>query len=253
MTDVELAARLRTNMVAYKQFQTARGSLRHLGLPGVWAFAQPSHPETLTPQQVLFEDAAALEAALPRLEEFYRSHAIRLWRVLVPPGTPASVEPALKRAHYRPEEGGSTAMGLCFEDTPVAPPAIPLEELRTQEELIPLNEAAFGPGTAIHLQPWHVQSFPQLSIQGVREGGRLLSGGMAHDLGDTAGIYLVATSHAARGRGLASEVMRGLLVAARDRGRTAAVLQSTAMAHGIYRRLGLRDLGVWVNWVRRLG
>ncbi|WP_224368673.1 GNAT family N-acetyltransferase [Hyalangium versicolor] len=253
MTDAELAARLRANIVAYKQFQTAQGGLRHLGLPGVWAFAQPSHPATVSQQQVFFDDTEALEAAVPRFEDFYRSHGVRLWRVPLPPGAPASLERALASAGYHPEEGGTTAMGICLADTPVVPPSIPLEDLRTQEELIPLNEEAFGPGTSIHLEPWHSQSFPQLHIRGVREGGRLLSGGLTHEQGDTAGVYLVATAHAARGRGLASELMRGLFLEARARGCTAAVLQSTELGYGVYQRVGMRDLGTWVNWVRRAG
>lgn len=251
VTDAELSAHLRANIVAYKQFQTARGSLRHLGLPGLWAFAQPSHPETISQQQVLFEEAGALEAALPHLEEFYRSHGVRLWRVLVPPGTPA-VEQPLARAGYQPEGDGTTAMGMSLEDAELVPPGIPLEELRTQEELIPVNEEAFGPGTSIHLQPWHAQSFPHIHIRGVREHGQLLAGGLAHDMGEVAGIYLVATLTSARGRGLATEVMRGLLLDARHRGRTVAVLQATALGLGVYRRVGMRDLGAWVNWVRRL-
>lgn len=251
VTDAELAARLRANIVAYKQFQAAQGGLRHVLLPGVWAFAQPSHPETLFQQQVLFEDPGALETVLPQLEDFYRDQGIRRWRVPLPPGSSAA-EPCLARVGYRPEEGGTVAMGVCFEDTPLEPPAVALEVLQTQEELIPLNEAAFGPGTSIHLEPWHSQSFPQLFMRGVREHGQLLTAGLSHDCGDTAGIYLVATSNAARRRGLATELMRGLLLDARERGRVAAVLQSTELGRGVYQRVGMRDLGVWVDWVRHL-
>ncbi|MFL5347727.1 MAG: GNAT family N-acetyltransferase [Hyalangium sp.] len=251
VTDAELSTHLRANIVAYKQFQTARGALRHLGLPGLWAFAQPSHPETVSQQQVFFEDAGALEAALPRLEDFYRSHGVRLWRVLVPPGH-STVEQPLARAGYRPEGGGTTAMGMSLGDAELVPPGIALEELRTQEELIPVNVEAFGPGTSIHLQPWHSESFPHIHIRGVREHGQLLAGGLAHDVGDVAGLYLVATLTAARGRGLATEVMRGLLLDAHHRGRTVAVLQATELGYGVYRRVGMRDLGSWVNWVCRL-
>jgi GNAT superfamily N-acetyltransferase len=251
VTDAELAARLRANVVAYKQFQTARGSLRHLALPGVWAFAQPDRPEALFPQQILFEEPGALEAALPRLEDFYRGHGLRRWRVPLPPGSSAA-ESCLARAGYRPEDGGTVAMGVCFEDTPLEPPTVALEVLPTQEELIPLNEEAFGPGTSIHLEPWHSQAFPQIFIRGVREHGQLLCAGLSHDHGDTAGIYLVATSSSARRRGLATELMRGLLLDARERGRAAAVLQSTELGRGVYQRVGMRDLGLWVDWVRRL-
>lgn len=252
MTDAELSAHLRANIVAYKQFQTARGTLRHLGLPGLWAFAQPSHPETISQQQVFFEEAEALEAALPRLEDFYRSHGVRLWRVLVPPGGSVAEQP-LARAGYQPEGDGTTAMGMTLADAALVPPSIAMEELQTQVELIPVNVEAFGPGTSIHLQPWHSQSFPHIHIRGVREQGQLIAGGLSHDMGDIAGIYLVATLTTARGRGLATEVMRGLLLDAHNRGRTVAVLQATELGYGVYRRVGMRDLGAWVNWVRRLG
>jgi GNAT superfamily N-acetyltransferase len=248
VTDAELSARLRANIVAYKQFQAARGTLRHLGLPGLWAFAQPSHPGHLSQQQIFFEDTGALEAALPQLEDFYRSHGVGRWRVLVPPGVPAG--PLLAAAGYHAEPGGTVAMGISLVDSPLAPPGIALEELRTQEELIPINEEAFGSSATIHLEEWHSQAFPHIYIRGVREAGRLVAGGLTHDLEDTAGVSLVATRLPLRGRGLATEVMRGLLLDARTRGRTAAVLQSTELGYGVYRRMGMRDLGAWVHWVR---
>jgi ribosomal protein S18 acetylase RimI-like enzyme len=250
VTDSELGERLRNNLMAFKQFQTDHGALRSLALPGLKAFAQPRHPSTLPQQQVFFEQDAALEAALPQLEDFYRSHGIRLWRVLAPPGS--TVEQAVGRAGYR-LEGAIPAMGLSLVDTALEPPAIPLDQLQGQEELVPLNAEAFGPGSSIELQTWHAQRFPHVHVRGLREDGALISGGLAHDVEDTAGIYLVATASTARSRGLATEVMRGLLLDARARGRSAAVLQATPLGYGVYRRLGFRDLGGWAQWVRRLG
>jgi GNAT superfamily N-acetyltransferase len=249
VTDAELVARLRANIVAFKQFQADHGFLRCMPLAGVWAFAQPGYPRFLGQQQVFFEDPTALEAALPALEDFYRSLGVRHWQVWVPPGNPAAE--ALSRAGFH-AEGGTPAMGLGLEDVPLTPPGIPLEQLPSQEELIPLNAEAFGPEAGLDLQAWHSQSHAHVHVLGVREGGRLIVGGLAHDVADTAGIYLVATALSARGRGLATELMRGLLINARDRGCTAAVLQSTELGRGVYQRVGLRDLGRWVSWVRRL-
>jgi GNAT superfamily N-acetyltransferase len=249
VTDAELVVRLRANIVAFKQFQADHGFLRSMPLPGVWAFAQPDHPRLLGQQQVFFEDPATLEAALPALEDFYRRLGVRLWQVWVPPGTSAAE--ALSRAGLR-AESSTPAMGLGLGDVPLTPPGIPLEQLPSQAELIPLNAEAFGPKSGIELQAWHSQPYAQVHVLGVHEGGRLVVGGMAHNVADTAGIYLVATALSARRRGLATEVMRGLLVHARERGCTAAVLQSTVLGHGVYQRLGFRDLGRWVNWVRRL-
>lgn len=249
MTDAELVVRLRANIVAFKQFQADHGFLRSMPLPGVWAFAQPNYPRLLGQQQVFFEGPAALEAALPALEAFYQRLGVRLWQVWVPPETPAAE--ALSRAGFR-AEGSTSAMGLDLGGVPLTPPGIPLEQLPSQEELIPLNAEAFGPESGIELQAWHSQSYAHVHVLGVHEGGRLIVGGMAHDVADTVGIYLVATAISARGRGLATELMRSLLLQARGRGCTAAVLQSTELGHGVYRRVGFRDLGRWVNWVRRL-
>jgi GNAT superfamily N-acetyltransferase len=249
VTDAELDTRLRVNIMAFKQFQARHGSLRSLTLPGLSAFAQPDHPRAMSQQQVFFHDASVLVAALPTLEGFYRGLGVQLWRVWVPPGSP--VGPDLENRGYRPE-GSTPAMGLSLTDTPLAPPGIPLEELPTQEELIPLNAEAFGPGSPIELRDWHTQPYAHVRIRGVREAGQLIAGGMAFDVEDTTGIYLVATLTSARKRGLATEVMRGLLLDARARNQRAAVLQSTTLGHGIYQRMGFRDLGDWVNWVRRL-
>ncbi|KFE68316.1 GNAT family N-acetyltransferase [Hyalangium minutum] len=248
MTDAELDGRLRANITAFKQFQASQGSLRSLTLPGLAAFAQPNHPQLMGQQQVFFHDTEALRAALPTLEDFYRSHGVQLWRVWVPPGNP--VGPALERAGYRPE-GSTPAMGLSLADTPLTPPSLPLEELPSQEELIPLNAEAFGPSAAFELRPWHSQPYGPVRIRGIREAGRLIAAGLSFDVEDTAGIYLVATAPSARKRGLATEVMRGLLLDARARNQRAAVLQSTVQGHSVYLRMGFRDLGDWVNWVRR--
>lgn len=249
MTDAELVVRLRANIVAFKQFQADHGFLRGMRLPGVWAFAQPGYPRLLGQQQVFFENPAALEAALPALEEFYRRLGVQRWHVWVPPANPAAE--ALGRAGLH-AEGSTPAMGLGLGDGPLTPPGIPLEQLPSQEELIPLNAEAFAPESGLELQAWHSQPHAHVHVLGVHEGGRLVVGGLAHDVAGTAGIYLVATALSARGRGLATELIRGLLIHARDRGCTAAVLQATTLGHGVYQRLGFRDLGNWVDWVRRL-
>lgn len=234
-------------MVAYKQFQAEHGPMRALTLPGAWAFALPQEPEQLQPQQVLYRDAGALEAALGDLEDFYRGLGVRFWRVLVPAGD-TDAERLLARAGYGPRER-VPAMGLSLAGMPLEPPRLPLEQLRTQQELIPLNAEAFGPEVRIRLFPWHHQPHAPLRILGVREGGPLLSGGMSFNAADTAGIYLVSTATTARGRGLASEVMRGLLVDAQARGMATAVLQATPLGHGVYQRLGFQDLETWTSWV----
>jgi GNAT superfamily N-acetyltransferase len=248
VTDAELAARLRANIVAYKQFQTERGTLRGLSLPGAWAFAIAEQPDLVNPQQVLYADARTLEAALPALEAFYRGLGVRLWRVLVPPGD-AAAQQLLDRAGYVPR-ALVPAMGLHLTGAALEPPRVALERMETLRELIPLSAEAFGPEVRVPSLPWHHQAYASLHILGVREGGRLVSGGLTYDMGDTAGIYLMSTALCARGRGLASEVVRGLLRDAQARGLSAAVLQATPQGHRLYQRVGFRNLETWTSWVR---
>jgi predicted GNAT family acetyltransferase len=87
----------------------------------------------------------------------------------------------------------------------------------------------------------------------VRQAGRALAGGVSFEQGGTAGIYLVATHPEARRQGLAGLVMQGLHADARARGCTVAVLQASPLGHGLYQRLGYRDVGAWTSWVRRAG
>src|SRR5437868_446705 len=101
MKDEELAARLRANVIAYKQLQTAGSPLRSLALPGVWAFALPTDPEAAHQHRVLYESAQALADAHGALEEFYRGHGIRDWHVQVP-ARDAEVERLLAGLRHSP-------------------------------------------------------------------------------------------------------------------------------------------------------
>ncbi|HZI15907.1 MAG TPA: GNAT family N-acetyltransferase [Myxococcus sp.] len=245
MTDAELTVRLHANVLAFKRLQTARGLLRHLGLPGVDAFCMPARPEVLYFQQVYFTDAGALSQALPAVEDFFHGHGARAWRVFMLPGD-LEAGRVLGGAGYRPEER-SAAMGALLDELPRASPLVPLEAPETLETLVEVN-AAVWPEWADVQRIW--LGPPRVPVHALvaREGGRPLACGFALDVGDTTGVYMVATAPGARSRGLASELMHGVHAAARARGLTACVLQSTPAGYNLYRRLGYRDLGSWTVW-----
>jgi ribosomal protein S18 acetylase RimI-like enzyme len=71
------------------------------------------------------------------------------------------------------------------------------------------------------------------------------------DVDGDCGVYMVATRPEARGRGLATALMRQALAEARQRGLETTSLQATQMGRDIYARLGYRDLGVIQMWERR--
>ena len=68
---------------------------------------------------------------------------------------------------------------------------------------------------------------------------------MAYVTPDVVGIYGVATVPGARGRGYATEMTIAALLTAPDR---TAILQPSAEARSLYRRLGFTDIGSFSHW-----
>jgi ribosomal protein S18 acetylase RimI-like enzyme len=68
------------------------------------------------------------------------------------------------------------------------------------------------------------------------------------DAGDDVVMSFVATRPSARGRGLATRLVRAALADARQRGAAGVVLQATPQAERIYRRLGFASVGGWQEW-----
>ncbi|RKG99369.1 GNAT family N-acetyltransferase [Corallococcus sp. CA053C] len=248
MTDAELTSRLHANLIEFKRLQAERGSLRHLRLPGVEAFALPAYQDAHF-QQVLFTHADALEQALPALDDFYRSLGLSRWRVTLTPGQ-LEAKRVLAAAGYKPDFT-VPAMGAWLKDLPDMDmaPGVPVEAVDRMDALVEINVKTYGPEWRDILAIWQRPPPRHVHTVVARDGGEPMSCGMAVDVADTAGVYLVATAPEARGVGLATAVMRGLIAGARARGCTATVLQSTASGLRVYRHLGYRDLGAWEHWV----
>ncbi|MFP2908663.1 N-acetyltransferase, partial [Pyxidicoccus sp. 3LFB2] len=144
MTNAELTARLRAQVIAFRHLQRERGVLRHAALPGgVDAFCMPAHPRELHFQQAYFTDAGALASALPALEDFFRGQGVPAWRVVVLPGD-AEGGRVLGGAGYRPDEHLTDAMGLMLDEVPDVAPGLPLEAPDMQDDLVALNVAVWG-------------------------------------------------------------------------------------------------------------
>jgi GNAT superfamily N-acetyltransferase len=76
----------------------------------------------------------------------------------------------------------------------------------------------------------------------IRDGERILATSFLHLDRGVAGIYCVATRPEARGRGLGAHATAEPLRLARTLGYRVGVLQSSEAGHGVYLRLGFRDL-----------
>src|SRR3954451_2033877 len=85
----------------------------------------------------------------------------------------------------------------------------------------------------------------------IREDGEPVAVMFVVDVGDDASVEWVATLSHARGRGLATRLLRAALKAAQQRARTSTTLRASAMGARVYERLGYRTLGHLHLWEKR--
>jgi ribosomal protein S18 acetylase RimI-like enzyme len=86
---------------------------------------------------------------------------------------------------------------------------------------------------------------------GAHADGELACVAIVHDVGDDAFVTFVATVPHARGRGLASSLLRHALEQARQRGRHTTTLQASKAGQNVYKQIGYRPLGEQHLWERR--
>lgn len=101
------------------------------------------------------------------------------------------------------------------------------------EVLAPLVERLFFPGVRAYVG---------------EVGGEPVATGVGMRLSDAVGIFNVATPPGQRGRGHATAITARAVLDGFADGATRAFLQSTAMAHGLYERLGFRTVERWQLW-----
>lgn len=96
-----------------------------------------------------------------------------------------------------------------------------------------------GPETTFHTYGAHTDD------------GEIASVAMIHDVGDDACVTFVATVPDARGRGLATHLLKQALHEAKERGQHTTTLQASKPGQGIYAAIGFRPLGEQHLWERR--
>jgi predicted GNAT family acetyltransferase len=72
--------------------------------------------------------------------------------------------------------------------------------------------------------------------------GRLVASAQGIDVGAAVAIYNVATLEEARGRGIGAAVTMAVVREAMAGGARFGVLESSAMGHAVYQRIGFRDI-----------
>jgi ribosomal protein S18 acetylase RimI-like enzyme len=98
--------------------------------------------------------------------------------------------------------------------------------------------AGFPPGNAFH-------------AYGAHSDGELACVAVVHDVEDDTFVTFVATLPHARGRGLATNLLRQALDDSKHRGIETTTLQASKAGQGIYAAIGYRPLGEQHLWERR--
>ena len=244
MTDADLHERMLDSMEA---FFPSFGE-RALRRDGVVATITPSIPDRSVFNSVVYRDPAALRGTLAELERTYDDAGVVAWTVWVP-RPEAEPADALRQAGHvldaSPEAMaapldeislGAGAEGLDWERGPSLVPA--MSDVLDEAFHWPREPVAALLAWMEHVYVARVDGEPAACVAAV-------------DFGGDCAIWNVGTREAARGRGLATGLLRQALVDARARGCETTSLQATAMGRPVYARLGYRALGPIDMWERR--
>ena len=249
MTDDELRARhLRSQRHFYDLITPAAGGhLVEIG-GGVRAAVTPSLPHRSLFNAVNYSDPAALVAAIPALAELYEEAGVIAWTVWVRPGDEAVARALGAEGHAL--DADPELMGAALDEMDLEPRTDLVWDAGTWEEVGLCNDAAYG------IPPTFVAPLAGLGDDPHRfiargEDGKAIACVLGSVCEGDCEISLVATLPEARGRGLASELMRAALRDGRERGATTTTLEATKLGQPVYERLGYRALGPLQMWERR--
>jgi ribosomal protein S18 acetylase RimI-like enzyme len=244
MTDDELHERMLDSMEDF----FPRGSEDAVRRDGLVAAVTPSLPERSVFNSVVYRDPAVLHEALAELARAYDDAGVHAWTVWVP-RRDTEVAETLKRAGHV-HDAEPEAMAAPLEEIDLGQGAEGLDWDRGSH-LVPamadvLEEAFHWPlGPVAELQAWMEHVYV------AQVDGEPAACVAAYDHGGDCSIWNVGTREAARGRGLASGLLRQALIDGFERGCETTSLQATQMGRPVYARIGYRSLGPLDMWERR--
>ena len=192
----------------------------------------PTVPQSSIANAAICRDHTTVPHDLPAIADEYRQAGVEKWGLWTDGGA-ASAE-AAERAGLvldsRPAAMFHSLRGL--EDVP--PTATP--DLATVGRV---NDLAYG-----FTEPRLASALANLdgNVRAYGIGDHSVAMAYDHGHGDTV-VWFVATRPEDRGKGLASTILKRLLLEAEQRGRTSASLQASAKGKGVYERLGFRTIG----------
>jgi ribosomal protein S18 acetylase RimI-like enzyme len=223
---------------------------RSVTLDGVVAGVTPAVPERSLPNSVVYTSEEALGGALDELARIYEEAGVHAWTVWVPEYHTGARELLREAGHVL--DAAPTAMIAPLDEVepPRADDPEPLPE-PSLEQLGAINDLAYGTGDSFARVVGRGSADPGFTYIGAADGEPAASVVSQDHAGDCS-IWWVATTPAARGRGLAGGLMRRALADGRARGCDVSTLQATKLGRPVYERLGYRSLGAIEMWERRV-
>jgi GNAT superfamily N-acetyltransferase len=215
---------------------------------GLVAVINRAVPERSVFNSVVYLGHAALAAAYEKLAAAYAGAGCA-WTVWAPEDDRDTAALLDRNGHTL--DAKPRAMGIELDDVP-EPDLSGLDwtDAGTPDEMAALNDAAYGyePGTWARGMG---RGYEGMRIYLARVDGEPAATVSALDVGDDCPIWMVATAEVARGRGLATALMRKAIHDASQRGCATSTLQATKLGTPVYRRCGYQDFGALGMWERR--
>ena len=198
---------------------------------------------------MLYEHPEGLASVLDDVAGAYREAGVRAWTVWVPRQDEAARTLLEGAGHVLDAAPAAMAADLADVEPPRDTDLPPADSPRL-EELGALNDIAYGTGDQLGKVIGRGEGDPE-HVYIARESGEAVAGLITSDHEGDTSVWWVATAPEARGRGLASGLMRHALADGRERGNDISTLQATKMGRGVYEGLGYREFGVCEMWERR--
>jgi GNAT superfamily N-acetyltransferase len=243
--------RIRESMIATWALtaESSEGG-RAIRRDGVFASVVPATPHRSVMNAVIYSDREAMLASLEELARTYDDAGVAAWTVWVPEEDVEAARALQEVGHAF--DADPRAMGIDL--SLVEEPDLGKVEWSRDCDLLTvgrINDAAYGyEDRGLETV---ISSLPADRVQSYAANvdGDPAAVAMTIDVRDDTEVAWVATTEAARGRGLSTALMRQSLWDARERGRHTATLQATKLGAPVYERVGFRDFGALQMWERR--
>jgi GNAT superfamily N-acetyltransferase len=218
---------------------------------GVQACVVPAAPQRSYPNAVMYESAAALDAAYDDVKAAYDRAGVAAWTVWVPEEDKEAAGLLEARGHRLDAYPAAMARELRGAERP-APGT--LEEWTGEGDTTvvgDLNNRAYGFDDDSFARVFAGIDGPGVRVYVGSAGGEPVTCLVTSDHDGNCEIDAVATPPEARGRGLSGQLLAHALADAAERGVETSTLVATALGRPVYERLGYRQLGTLQMWELR--